>query len=206
MKIDQVEYRKIDSDQWLPDRCLSMNQPFDPKSSQPEAGCPSLSWYYTKINRHILEGLYQEVIGRFGCCGFVAWQGNLIVGFHNFFPRELANRVKFYGWGKDQDEKITRTLVHNCISIVNSPFYRRKHIGTNLIQCSLEWGKQNKWERFVVHNVLPDNEKAFHSEQKSCVTFWRNFGFKIYRKEKAVEGLREKYGIKQMFSLYKELQ
>jgi len=103
-----------------------------------------------------------------------------VVGYNNFFPREWARKMSFYGWGTEEDSS-PRTLVHNCISIRANPEYRRKGIGTSLIRHSLIWARDNGWERFEVHLVTADSPEHFAGEQKSCHSFWEKLGFHVFR-------------------------
>ena len=188
------EIRPINPEEWLPDRCMSFEMPFDPKTSNPKAGCASLEGYYTKGSRKRLVSLYQTVLNNIGCCGFVAWKNGGVVGYNNFFPKEIAQITRFYGWGTEQNARYS-TLVHHCISLVQNPDYRRKGIGTGLISRSLDWAKQNGWHEFEVHNVLPDNQPGYKYEQKGCVGFWQRFGFEIIRSEAADPETKSMYGV-----------
>lgn len=209
-----LDIRPIAMDEWLPDRCLGGGIPIDARQLEPEAGCSSLCWFYTATAlgisreealarpleeikkeadghpscRDMLVGLYRETIEKHGGCGFVAWLDNKIIGYHNFFPREIARRVKFFGWGTDEDNT-SQTLVHNCVTHVRGK-YSRKKIGTRLVKRSLAWAKENGWKRFEVHLVFPDVEDGFQSEQKSCRTFWKKLGLSIYR-TKEDEGTKD---------------
>ena len=126
--------------------------------------------------------MYREVLHSCGCCGFVAWVGGRIAGYNNFFPREWARKIGFYGWGREENTS-PRTLVHNCISIKLNERYRRKGIGTSLIEHSLDWAKQAGWKRFEVHLVTADSPAHFDGEQKSCRGFWTKLGFHVLRTE-----------------------
>ena len=213
-----LDIRPIAMDEWLPDRCLGGGKPIDPKRLKPEAGCSSLCWFYTATAlgisreeslarglleitkeanqnpacREMLVELYRETIEKYGGCGFVAWLDGKIAGYHTFFPREVACRIRFFGWGSDTDDS-ARTLVHNCITHIRGD-YSRKKIGTRLARASLSWAKDKGWKRFEVHLVLPDVEDGFHSEQKSCRTFWEKLGLTVYRTEED-EGAQEHYGV-----------
>jgi GNAT superfamily N-acetyltransferase len=200
-------YYKIEpirAEVWLPDRCMPSGEPLDPKTVVCEAGCPSLHSFYTKGSREKLETLYRKVLDRTGCCGFVAWVGGRVVGYNNFFPREVAQDIKFYGWGRPEDDT-PLTLVHNCISIIRNADYRRKHVGTRLIGRSLDWAKQNGWKRFEVHLVLPDIPAGFQNDQKSCQTFWNTLGFKVFRTEEACQETRDVYGVNRRYSMVLDL-
>lgn len=188
------EIRPIRAGEWLPDRCMPSGEPLDPKTVTREAGCSSLNSFYTKGSREKLETLYRKVLDCTGCCGFVAWIGGRIVGYNNFFPREVAQDIEFYGWGRQEDDT-SSTLVHNCISIIRNADYRRKRIGTSLIACSLDWAKQNGWKRFEVHLVLPDIPAGFENEQKSCQTFWEKFGFEVFRSEESSVETKNAYEV-----------
>jgi len=213
-----LDVRPIALDGWLPDRCLGGGKPIDPATLRPEAGCSSLCWFYTATAlgisreeslarpldeiheaanrnpacRQMLVDLYREAINKHGGCGFVAWLGEKIVGYHTFFPRKIAGRIRFFGWGSDADNS-PLTLGHNCITLVRGE-YSRKKIGTQLARASLSWAKDNGWKRFEVHLVLPDLEDGFQSEQKSCRTFWEKLGLTVYRTEED-EGILEHYGV-----------
>lgn len=199
-----LDIRPIHMDEWLPDRCLGGGSPIDPKVVAPSSGCNSLDWFYTHGSREKLVEIYQEAIEEHGGCVFVAWFDDKIVGYHNFFPREMVHKIKFFGWGKPEDV-IPSTLVHNCITTVRGD-YSRKKIGTRLVKQSLAWGKENGWKRFEVHLVLPDVEEGFRNEQKSCRTFWEKLGLTVYRTEPASEETRKNYGVDIRYSMAVDLE
>ena len=177
--MSQLEYeiRPISMDEWLPDRCLGGGRAM-PVPAGAEPGCTSLCDFYTHGSREKLVALYAEVLSNYGGCGFVAWEGDKIIAYHNFFPHEIARRVRFYGWGGSEEDR-PHTLVHNCITLVRGP-YHRKGIASNLIRHSLAWGGDNGWKRFEVHLVRPDHVEFWGGEQKSCVAFWEKLGFRIF--------------------------
>lgn len=201
------DIRAISPDEWLPDRCLSEGVPLDPAGLEPEHGCGSLAEHCEKFapgNRALLEALYRDVLERFGCCGFVAWHEGKIVGYNNFFPRQIAREIRFYGWGTDEDISPT-TLVHNCISMLRNNKFRRKGIGTNLMLHSLRWGKSHGWERMEVHLVLPNVASGFANEQKSGQAFWEKLGFSVFRSEEACPATKEMYGVNERYSMAVDL-
>lgn len=193
-KLD-YEIKPIAMDEWLPDRCMGYGKAVDPKRLRPAPGCNSLSIFYTNGDRKKLETLYTKTIAAYGCCGFIAWLGRRVVGYNTFFPRTIAARIKFYGWGTDEDIDES-TLVHNCITLRGDPAYRRQGIGSSLIRASLKWGKEHGWQRFEVHLVLPDDPSHWIDEQKSCVTFWRKLGLEVYRTHENFERLQSHAGQK----------
>ncbi|MFX1355607.1 MAG: GNAT family N-acetyltransferase, partial [Promethearchaeota archaeon] len=195
-------------DEWLPDRCMSVNTLLNPKNLSLEQGCPSLSTHCEKFSpgsRKKLEALYCDVISRFGCCGFIAWFGEQVIGYNNFFPRKIAKDIRFYGWGND-DDRDPSTLVHNCISITRNSKYRRRGIGIDLMTHSLQWAKDNGWKRFEVHKVLPSNSNGISSEQKSGQIFWEKLGFKVFRTEEACNETKRMYGVSERYSMVLELE
>lgn len=199
--------RPISSDEWLPDRCMPPGDPLDPKTLQAEPGCGSLSQHCAKCapgSREFLEGLYRDTIDRFGCCGFVAWCEDKIVGYNNFFPREIASDIRFYGWGTEEDIA-PQTLVHNCISILRNDGFRRKGIGTGLMLNSLRWAKSKGWKRMEVHLVLPNLAEGFSNEQKSGQAFWEKLGFTVFRSTEACPATKEIYGVNERYSMAVEL-
>jgi len=199
MNIDTIKIKPIRLYEWLPDRCLNGLEPFDPNFHLPESGCSSIN-YFQKSNRETLEQLYQMTIDKYGGCGFVAWDKDKIIAYHNFFPLELAQKVKFYGYGFDSLQP-DKTLVHNCLTIVKGD-YLRKGISSRLVKESIYWAKTNNWKRFEVHLVLPDCEKGWQSDQKSCLSFWQRFGFNIFKEYDADKETEQYYGVTKRYSLY----
>ena len=179
----KYEIRPISMAEWMPDGCMGFGPPIDPSTDKPGSGCDSLQ-PCTKGSRERLVAMYRDVLAECGCCGFVAWVPGGIVGYNNFFPREWAQRIRFHGWGTEEDDA-PRTLVHNCISIRGNPEYRRQGIGTSLIRSSLTWAKDNGWKRFEVHLVTPDSPENFLGEQKSCRSFWGKLGFEVFREDES---------------------
>ncbi|MGD8778383.1 MAG: GNAT family N-acetyltransferase [Ignavibacteria bacterium] len=197
--IDRIKIKPISLDEWLPDRCLNGFEPFDPNSYLPESGCPSLN-YSQKNNRETLEQLYKSTIDKYGGCGFVAWDNNKIIAYHNFFPLEVAKQIKFYGYGIDS-VRPDNILIHNCLTIVKGD-YLRKGISSRLVKNSIDWARKNNWKRFEVHSVLPDCEKGWQSDQKSCLSFWKRFGFKTFKEYDADKETEQYYGVTKRFSIY----
>jgi len=199
MIIDTIIIKPIQLNEWLPDRCLNGSEPFDPTSHLPEAGCPSIN-FSIKNNREDLEQLYQLAINKYGGCGFIAWENNKIIAYHNFFPSEIAQKIKFYGYGSDSEQH-NKTLIHNCLTIVKGN-YLQKGICSHLIKTSIDWAKINGWERIEIHRVLPDCEKGWQSDQKSCLTFWERFGFRVFKEYNVDEETERYYGITKNYSMY----
>jgi GNAT superfamily N-acetyltransferase len=199
MITDSITIRPIRVDEWLPDRCLNGLEPFDPKSKLPESGCPSIN-YSQKCNRETMKQLYQLTIDKYGGCGFVAWYKDKIIAYNNFFPLEIAQKIKFYGYGFDPPQSDS-TLIHNCLTIVKGD-YLRKGISSRLVKESINWARTNDWKRFEVHLVLPDCEKGWQSDQKSCLSFWERFGFRIFKEHMADEGSKQFYGVTKLYSMY----
>ena len=196
--MDTIKIKPIKLDEWLPDRCLTGIEPFNPKFHPPEAGCPSLN-YFQKNDKASLIQLYKLTIKKYGGCGFVAWENDSIVAYHNFFPADIAGQIRFYGYGSDS-LRSDKTLIHNCLSMVRGN-YIRKGIASRLVKESVKWAKENDWKRFEVHLVLPDCEQGWQSDQKSCLSFWQRFGFKIFREYSTDEGTMEYYGVTKRYSL-----
>ena len=195
------EIRPINAWEWLPDRCMPIEEPLDLRGLAPRYGCPGLLSGGARIrNRAEFEEFYRNVLDRFVCCGFVAWEGDRIIGYTNFFPREIARQIKFYGWGEAEGER-PDTLIHHCISIVRNPNWRRRGIGTGLVRHSLEWAQAHRWKRYEVHRVLPDLDKGATNEQKAVLSFWRKFGFSIIGEEEADDETRRYYGADRRYSL-----
>jgi len=203
MIADDIAYeiRPIRVEEWLPDRCMSIKEPLEIHNLTPQCGCPNLLFGESQIrNRTEFEDFYHNVLNRFTCCGFIAWEKDRIIGYINFFPHEIAQKIKFYGWGETEGEQ-PDTLIHHCISIVQNLNYRRKGIGASLIRRSLGWAKTNQWKRYEVHRVLPDMDKGVASEQKSILSFWKKFGFSIIKEEEADEETKKYYGVDKRYSL-----
>ncbi len=200
MNTSEFLIKPISFTEWLPDRCLGGGQPFDPNAYPPEAGCSSLDWFYTHGSREKLEEIYREAIRDDGGCGFITWHGKKVIAYHTFFSRNIAQKIKFFGWGSMEDTQES-TLVHNCLTMIKGAYFRQG-ICSNLVRHSLRWAIENGWSRFEVHHVLPDCEEGWKSEQKSCRTFWEKLGFEIYRVEEADEETRKTFLIDKRFSMY----
>jgi len=199
MIVDTITIKPIRLDEWLPDRCLTGVEPFDPTSHLPEHGCPGIN-YSRKNNRETLEQLHQITINKYGGCGFVAWDNDKVIAYHSFFPSEIALKIRFYGYGLDSTQT-KKTLIHNCLTIVKGD-YLRKGICSRLVKESIDWGIINDWKRFEVHLVLPDCELGWQSDQKSCLSFWERFGFRIYKEYDADKETKRFYGVKKRYSMY----
>ena len=147
--------------------------------------------------------MYKLTINNFGGCGFVAWDNDKIIAYHNFFPLEIAKKIKFYGYGFDSIHP-ERTLIHNCLTIVKGD-YLRLGISSRLVKESINWAKTNDWKRFEIHLVLPDCEKGWQSDQKSCLSFWKRFGFKIFKEYDADKATKQFYGVTKRYSMFLSL-
>jgi len=202
MIADSIVIKPISPDEWLPDRCLNGIEPFDPNCHPPESGCPGIN-YYKKNNRETLEQLYQLTISKYGGCGFIAWEKEKIIAYHNFFPSAIAQKNKFYGHGFDSGQ-FSETLIHSCLTIVKGD-YLRNGISSRLVRESVDWARANNWKRFEVHLVLPDCEKGWLSDQKSCLSFWERFGFRIFKEYAADKETERFYGVTKRYSVYLSL-
>jgi len=202
MNIDKVSIRPIKPNEWLPDRCLKFSEQFDPKSYLPESGSTSLN-NHLNLSREDLLNLYHLSIKKYGGCGFVAWDKDKVIAYHNFFPAEMAQNVRFYGYGVESYQ-YEATLIHNCLTIVKGDYLRRG-ISSRLVNESICWAKANGWKRFEVHLTLPDCEKAWQADQKSCLSFWKQFGFRIYKEHDADEKTAGFYGVSKRYSMYLQL-
>ncbi len=189
-------------EEWFPDRCLNGVEAFDPNAHLAEPGCSGLN-YANKHNREGLEQLYRQTIDRYGGCGFVAWDNDRVVGYHNFFPSEVAQKLKFYGYGFGLGQR-DKTLIHNCLTIVKGS-YLRQGISSQLVRYSINWASENNWERFEVHFVLPDCDLGWQYDQKSCLSFWRKSGFEIFDEYEADELAKQFYGVIKRYSMYLSL-
>ena len=78
----------------------------------------------------------------------------------------------------------------------------RKGISSRLVKESIDWARINDWKRFEVHLVLPDCEKGWQSDQKSCLSFWQRFGFKIFKEYDADKETEQYYGVTKRYSIY----
>lgn len=198
---EEYEIRPICAEEWLPDRCLSIKMPLEINNLIPQHGCPNLLFGKTKIRDRVeFEDFYHKVLNRFSCCGFIAWKGDRVIGYTNFFPHEIARTMKFYGWGEMENEG-SGTLIHHCISMIQNDNYRCKGIGTSLVRHSLDWAKIHQWKRYEVHRVLPDIHKGIVDEQKSTLPFWKKLGFSIVREEEADLETKKYYGVDKRYSL-----
>lgn len=195
------EVRPICAGEWLPDRCMSVKEPLAIHNLAPQYGCPGLLFGEPGIrNRTEFEEFYRNILNRFACCGFIAWEKDKVIGYMNFFPHIIAQKMKFYGWGETEGEQ-PDTLIHHCISLVQSMNHRHKGIGADLTRHTLEWAKAHKWKRYEVHRVLPDIDAGITNEQKSAVSFWRKFGFSIIGEEEADEETKKLYGADTRYSM-----
>jgi hypothetical protein len=202
MDIDSIIIKPIRLDEWLPDRCLNVTKPFNPIYSIPESGCPSIN-FCQKNSRKTLEQLYQLTINKYGECGFVAWDNDKVIAYHNFFPLEVAQKIRFYGYTSSSTPS-DKVLIHNCLTIGKGS-YSRKGICSRLVKASIDWAKTNNWKRFEVHLVLPDCEKGWQSGQKSCLTFWDQLGFRVFKEYDADKETKEYYGVTKCYSMYLSL-
>lgn len=204
MRID-YEIRPICAEEWLPDRCLSVDAPLDARCLLPQHGCPNLLFGKPPIHdRASFVEFYRTVLRRVGCCGFVAWEKDRVIGYTNFFSHEIAREMKFYGWGGEEEEQ-PDTLVHHCVSLIRNSQYRRQGIGSSLLRRTLAWATAHEWKRYEVHQVLPDIDTGVAAEQKSVLSFWRKIGFAVIREEDADEATRNAYGVETRYSLALEL-
>lgn len=173
----QYEIRPISVEQWLPDRCLRFKEPFKPSESQPAAGCERLQAVFSKGERSRLVALYEDILLRYGCCGFVAWQGEMVLGYNTFFPRNWSPTLP-----RGQADLISQgTLVHHCISIADSEKFREDEMAGEMIRRSLTWARDHGWERFEVSDVYHDKLPFANMIRRHYRSFWEKLGFQVER-------------------------
>ena len=176
----ETDIRPIMADEYLPDRCMRP-QPLDPRTAKRQQGCTSLSRAGNLGTD--LQTFFTGVLKAYEGCGFVAWDGPLVVGHITFFPTEVADRVRFWGWGHN-DIPSRRALVINCITLCENHKYRKKGIGTKLAQVSVDWAHTHDWPRIEVHRVYTGEgtcSPAWGGLQKGCKPFWDSIGFEVFR-------------------------
>jgi hypothetical protein len=198
VNIEGIDIRPIAQTEWLPDRCLKGIETFIPNSTSIENGCPSLN-YFKKLTPLTLKDLYKLTIDKFGNCGYVAWENDKVIAYHNFFPLEIAQDIRFFGFGGNVI-RYNKILIHNCLTILGHD-YLRKGICTALVKNSINWAIQNGWEKFEVHMVLPNCDICWQSDQKSCTSFWERLGFKIDNEYEADKETKEHYHVVKRYSM-----
>ncbi|MCE5230013.1 hypothetical protein LLG95_10510 [bacterium] len=169
------EIRPISSSEWLPDRCLRLSSAFDPKKSDPQAGCQRLQAFFTAGRRDRLVALYEDCLLRHGCCGFAAWDGPLVIGYNTFFPKDWSPTRRAPNPGQGQPG----TLAHHCISIAKVAQAGEEAIATELLKRTFEWAKSNGWERFEVQGVFPTNPACKMVLDLYGRDFWEKLGLRV---------------------------
>jgi len=194
-----LSIKPISINEWMPDRCLSTIEPIIPEKMDLRSGCPSLG-KYTNGERGKLVSLYKNEIDEYGCCGFVAWKNERVLGYISFFSLKTANRTRFYGYGEgNMNDQLKDIFIHNCISI-----WKRssgKGIGTKLVNQVIKYGEEKKWNEYRVNNVLPDCEKGWGNHQKGCLSFWLKNGFTVTNEIEAEKEIQSYYHVRRKYTL-----
>lgn len=167
------DIRPISSSEWLPDRCLRSYGAFDPTKSDLQAGCQRLQTFFTNGRRDRMVALYEDCLLRHGCCGFVAWEGPMVVGYNTFFPKD---------WSPTRRQASTNepgTLAHHCISVAPVAQVGEESVASNLLKRTFEWAKNNGWERFEVQAVFPTNPACKMVIDLYGREFWEKAGLRV---------------------------
>ncbi|MEN6627192.1 MAG: hypothetical protein ABFD69_13290 [Candidatus Sumerlaeia bacterium] len=169
------EIRPISSSEWLPDRCLRLNGPFDPRGADKQAGCQRLQTFFTQGRRDRLVALYEDCLLRHGCCGFVAWDGPLAIGYNTFFPKDWMPTRH----APKPEQKQPDTLSHHCISVAEPVAMGEETVAADLLRHTFDWARANGWERFEVQAIFPTNPACRVALNLYGREFWERQGLRV---------------------------
>lgn len=168
------EIRPISSSEWLPDRCLRSSGAFDPQKSGQQAGCQRLQAFFSGGRRDRLVALYEDCLLRHGCCGFVAWDGPMVIGYNTFFPKDWSPTRP----APRAAPREPGTLSHHCISVAQAAQIGEESIAAELMKRTFDWARQNGWERFEVQAVFPANPACKMAIDLYGRQFWEKLGLR----------------------------
>lgn len=168
------EIRPIASSEWLPDRCLRASGAFDPRTGDRQAGCQRLQAFFSGGRRDRLVALYEDCLLRHGCCGFVAWDGPLVIGYNTFFPKDWSPTRR----APRRVPSEPGTLSHHCISVAPVAQIGEEAVAAELLRRTLAWARANGWERFEVQAVFPTTPACKAALGLYGREFWEKLGLR----------------------------
>ena len=155
--------------------------------------------------------LLKKLIKTYGSCAILAKDGEKVVGTLRFYPRILFEDESLIGFCLQQGppggpsensvekefpplEKIqNKTLRVHCMmtgsSQENPNPYRRKGIGTRMVQELICWAKEKGWES-IEATAYEEVEVMYANFGAAGRSFWEKLGFRVLNKgtEDALEG------------------
>lgn len=131
---------------------------------------------------------HKELMKRYGNSAILAWSGDEIVGFANFYPAALQPPVALCPdvdsepegkFGETQwPDSPGDTLSISCVNI--SRAFQRKGIGTKLVRHVIDWARENGYRRILAGA----NDTQWWIP---CRPFWEELGFRVKETEEFPE-------------------
>jgi hypothetical protein len=143
--------------------------------------------------------LLQKLIDVYGACAVAAMDGDQVVGQLRFYPKavwQMAGNGMLCmqqfppgGPGEDflsnhfppQERLAEKTLVVHCLITCSAPAendYRRKGIGTRLVQGLAAWAGQNGWEA-IEATAYAELDILYQVTGQAGKEFWEKLGFRL---------------------------
>jgi GNAT superfamily N-acetyltransferase len=166
-----VEIIEMD-DNYILDGC-PIYTPFDPICQHD----PRWPRYLGERTKEIRRKFFREVRERYGNCVLFAWDEEKIVGFLIFLPKLVARRLGLITL--PDDTMAENTLVFVCMQLVEG--YRKKGLGTKLVETLIDWARKKSWKRIEVHDLgkgVTDEEWRWGW----ALPKWERLGFEVTRK------------------------
>lgn len=120
---------------------------------------------------------FREIRQKYGNCVLFAWDDGKIVGFLIFLPKTVARRLGLKTL--HDDELTTKTMVYVCMQLVEE--YRKRGMGTRLVESLIAWARNRGWRRIEVHDVQKGDEDE-DWRWKWALPKWHRTGFRIARR------------------------
>ena len=178
----KVVVRLMD-DSWTFNECVSAH-PFKPRHG--------VVWSHNQHCSRLpvpgdqLPDFIDRVRQAYGTCAVLAWHGEILLGHVVFLPKTLARERKATGWkrfGDTASDAGTIVVINLAMCSLSGHEFRRKGIGTALVEIMCQWAVENGWEQIEVYDT--DGGLFPVDWLDHCIPprpFWEKQGFVVFQK------------------------
>lgn len=144
---------KLMDDSWILNQCVGAHP------IVPQAG---VVWSHSEHCARLpvpgdeFPDFMRETRNTYGNCAVIAWEGERVLGHLVFLPRAVARRWKAAGWerfGPATEDDSTLVIINLAFCSLSGHEFRGKGIGKTLVASTLDWARQNGWQRVEVYGA-----------------------------------------------------
>ena len=134
------------------------------------------------------EKTMNELMGNYGNCAVIAWDGDLALGHIIFVPKiEARKKQMLYYERMPKTSNDSKTLVIEAVGFcsIRGNEYRGHGIGKTMAKMVIDWAVLNGWKTIQIYGAPPGlSPWAWLDSCMPPLEFWQKFDFQITKKAK----------------------